>query len=87
MKTKYLSRRVDFTNNPDDFEALILGSLGRSTKFIMGQTGLTHSQVLYRLQRKAIRRMDYRNGESELSQRLLNVERKVAGNYLIRKVI
>lgn len=86
MKKFTRVKYVDFINNTSDFEVLILGSLGRSTKFITMRTGYTPSQIIYRLRKQDVRRMDYRNGTSELSDRLLSVERKVAGNFLRRKV-
>ena len=80
------NRYVDFVNNPQDFEVILLGALGRSTKFIISQVGYSPCQITYRLHKMDIRRADFRNGESELSQRLLNVEKKVASNYLRRKI-
>ncbi len=80
------SKYVDFANNPDDFETLILGALGKSSNFIASQTGYSPGQIAYRLKKREIKRIDYRNGISELSQRLLAVEKKVAYNYLRRKI-
>lgn len=86
ISKKKRSKYVDFENNLADFEAILLGSLGKSTQFIMMQTGLSPGQISYRLKKQQIRRMDYRNGISELSQRLLTVERKVAWNYLRKNI-
>lgn len=86
MNPKKNNRFVDFLSNGNDFEVLLLGSLGKSTQFIMSQTGYSEGQIAYRLKKQDVHRMDFRNGISELSQRLLEVERKVAGNYLRKKI-
>lgn len=66
-------RRVDFANLEDDFEVAMLGSLGKSTKFIAKYTGLSPCQVTYRLSRGRIKRRDYRDGTSGVSKEILNV--------------
>lgn len=61
-----------------DFLCALLGSLGFSTKFIMGRTALTPGQISYRLRRAGVKRSDYRNGESSLSTTILVRARPVA---------
>lgn len=62
----------------DDFKCALLGSLGFSTRLIMQHTGLTPSQIGYRLRKGDIRRSDYRNGESSVAENLLQRARTVA---------
>lgn len=74
--------RVDFLTNPADFEVAFLGSLGLSTDFISAKTGLTPSQVLYRLKAAQVKRSYYRSGESGV----LNAVIKHAGGPVARAV-
>jgi hypothetical protein len=62
----------------DDFKCALLGSLGFSTQLIMRHTGLTPSQVGYRLRKGEIRRSDYRNGQSSVAENLLQRSRIIA---------
>lgn len=68
MKTKPM--RVTWTSD-DELRCAILAGMGFSTKFIMAETGLTPSQVTYRLHKAAIKRADYRNGDSAMAERML----------------
>ena len=45
-----------------DREAARLGEKGFSTQYITQETGLSSSQVQYRLNKAGIRRSDFRNG-------------------------
>jgi hypothetical protein len=60
-------RPVDLLGDPEAFEAVLLGALGRSTKFIQSRTTFTPSQIAIRLKRGNVRRMDYRNGVSPVA--------------------
>jgi hypothetical protein len=42
-----------------------------STKYIGERTGLTNCQITYRLAKAGIKRADYRNGGSDMAQRVL----------------
>jgi hypothetical protein len=64
-------RRVDFFDNAQDYEAAFLGSLGFSTKCIVRHTKLGPGQVNYRLKKASIRRIDYRDGNSETATLIL----------------
>jgi hypothetical protein len=76
MKTNnHKARRVDFFDNSSDYEAAFLGSLGFSTRCIQQRTKLTSGQVTYRLKKAAIRRIDYRDGNSETATIVLKVMR------------
>ena len=75
-------RRVDFHLHNEDFECAYLGALGRSSKSINSRTKLSMGQISYRLRKAQIRRMDYRDGSSEVAQLVENSFRKVVTNYL-----
>lgn len=64
-------RPVDFDLNPDDLECALLGKAGWHTQAIAEATGLTQSQVTYRLGRAGVKRADYRNGQSEMAKFVL----------------
>ena len=68
MSTKPL--RVRWTSD-EDIQTAILAGMGFSTKFICETTGLTKCQVSYRLNKAQIKRAHYRNGESDVAQRML----------------
>lgn len=63
-------KRVNWTSD-EDLQCAILGALGFSTKYIGEQTGLTNCQITYRLGKGSIKRKDYRNGESDMAQRVI----------------
>lgn len=71
-----MAKRVDFINQVQDLRALVLGSLGFSTGYICGQTGLRSGQVLYRLQKGGIKRLDYRNGTSPAANEVMTMASK-----------
>jgi hypothetical protein len=62
--------RVTWTQD-DELRCAILAGMGFSTKFIMEETGLTACQISYRLRKAAIKRADYRNGQSAVAERVL----------------
>jgi hypothetical protein len=74
-------RRVNI-DDETDFQCLHLGATGMSTRFIQNQTGLSPCQVTYRLQKFAIRRMDYRNGTSPIAQEVLKTAAKRTATIL-----
>jgi hypothetical protein len=51
----------------EDFECAYLGALGFSTKYIMLRTKLGGGQINYRLKKAHIRRIDYRDGNSDFA--------------------
>jgi hypothetical protein len=69
--------KVNPTINQQDLEVLYAGASGRSTKFIQGQTPYSPSQVLYRLKKDGIRRMDARNGDTEFSRIMYEKGREI----------
>ena len=62
----------------EDFQCALMGSLGFSTRLITEQTGLTISQVGYRLRIGGIKRMDYRNGTSPVALSMLRKAAPIA---------
>jgi hypothetical protein len=66
-KNNNKSHRVDFFDNSSDYEAAFLGSLGFSTRCIQRRTKLRPGQITYRLRKAAIRRVDYRDGDSDMA--------------------
>jgi len=69
MKAK--PKKVDWRNNLDDIRVVIMGKLGLSTKAIIRDTGFTPCQVAYRLSKASVRRLDFRNGESNMARIVL----------------
>lgn len=77
MKT-IAPKKVNFTRNDSDFEAVLLAKYGFSTRHITSYTGLSSCQVSYRLRRAQTKRSDYRNGESGEAQRIMQWVRRGA---------
>lgn len=71
LRNNNMVRRVDFAENDSDYEAAFLGSLGFSTKCITSRTKLRPGQVTYRLKKASIRRIDYRDGTSDMATLVL----------------
>jgi hypothetical protein len=67
--------RVDFLSNDSDYEAAFLGSLGFSTRCIQTRTKLSPGQITYRLRKATIRRIDYRDGTSDMASLVLRQAR------------
>lgn len=83
------ARRVNLLHG-DDFHCALLASLGFSTRLIHSRTGLSPGQIAYRLRMGAIRRQDYRNGDSQLADRILKQTRTIAVSEVkshIKKVL
>lgn len=75
-------RRVDFNTYDEDYECAYLGSLGFSTRYIAFRTKLTPGKITYRLRKAAVRRMDYRNGDSEFATIVMRNLRPVLTKHL-----
>lgn len=71
-QTKAKPRRVDFQAHPDDLKAVELAHRLFSTACISRVTGLTPSQVMYRLGKAGAKRLDGRNGSTKIARLLLN---------------
>lgn len=67
-----------------DLQCVILAGMGMSTQYIMAVTGLSAGQIAYRLRKAGVYRRDYRNGTSEVAQRMLAARPK--SGKLIRSI-
>jgi len=79
-------RRVDFFKYEEDYECAFLGALGFSTRFICSQTKLSPGKITYRLKKAHVRRMDYRDGYSEISSIMRKKMRPVISPELTREL-
>lgn len=71
MKKKKSRHHITFLD-ATDLEVAVRGALGQSTKAIQMKTRLTPCQITYRLAKAGIKRIDYRNGETQLSRQVYN---------------
>ena len=78
---------VDFINRRQDFQCLLLGSLGMSTRYICRKTGLTHCQIQYRLAKNGTKRIDYRNGENESASLVMAAASVSVARAIKRKLV
>ena len=77
MDSNSKPRRVDWFSYDEDFECAYLAAIGRSNRSIIARTKLTPGKITYRLRKAQIRRVDYRDGNSEIA---LMVERSLRGS-------
>lgn len=81
-------KTVDFLNHQDDHDCVFLAALGMSTQYISEQTGLSFSQVTYRIQKadltraSGLSRSDFRNGTSPFARIMLQSARTVTDKEL-----
>ena len=83
------ARRVNLLQG-EDFHCAMLASLGFSSSLIQLRTGLSPGQIGYRLRMGSIRRQDYRNGNSQLADRILSQSHRIAVSEVrshIKKVL
>ncbi len=66
------THRVVFTAN-DDVECAVRALLGQSTRAISKSTGLSESQVQYRVSKAGIDRWAFRNGETPLATKMIDL--------------
>lgn len=92
---KYVDNRwVNLLGDPDDYHVVLLASMGMSYKVISEQTGLSVSQIGYRLRRAnhgrkewdKISAFNYRNGISEASQAVISLASKRVGKIIQPKL-
>ena len=77
---------VVFKTGSDEDIAVRLALCGQSTQAIMEETGLTESQVIYRLHKARVTRALYRNGTGEFARRVLPVITKMAAVEVKEKI-
>jgi len=72
-------RYVGLLNKPEDFNCMVLASMGLSDEAIQNATGLTFGQIHYRLRKAApatvgqhLTRRDFRRGRSPLARIIVN---------------
>lgn len=58
-------RNISFTGNAADWDTYKYASIGLSAQAISERTGLTRSQVFYRLRMAGMKLRNYRNGGAE----------------------
>ena len=78
--------KVNWFENVQDFRVLVLGNMGFSTDYIVQRTKLTPGQVLYRLGKGKVRRMDYRSGNSPLAIDLMKRNQTVIDGYVTKQI-
>jgi hypothetical protein len=78
-------RSVNFRDS-ESIRCAVLGALGRSTKSIMAQTGLTGCQIGYRLHKLGVTRRDYRDGVSEVARRVERMALPVSEEFIREKI-
>lgn len=79
-------QRIDFFRQRNNFQCVIFGALGFSTKLIMERTGLTEAQVTYRLHKVGVRRRDYWNGVSPVAQNVIERTYSLAAQYTKQQI-
>lgn len=80
--TTTIRKKVNPLTEPNDFKCALAGEFGFSTKHIESQTGLTTSQISYRLRKFGITRANYRNGDSIGARAVLQQARQMVGYQL-----
>lgn len=79
-------RKVDPLREHSDFQCALHAEFGMSTKFIHESTGLTMSQVSYRVKKFGIKRSNYRNGTGLAARAMLQHGRQMVGYHLERQL-
>ena len=72
-----VARSVNFTENSEDWEVVQLAKLGLHQKAISARTGLTKSQVVYRLRQAGVQARGYRDGHSSEFKRVWSMADEV----------
>ena len=92
-KAKHPRRRVTF-EDPDDQEALIQAQIGIGNREISRVTGLSGSQITYRLSQAKRRlgrehgfRVDWRNGNHPLFKRMLSDYSAIMRKEIERRIV
>jgi hypothetical protein len=66
---------ITFAPSSDEIEVVVRGELGHYTRAIARATGLSESQVQYRLTKAGVLRRTYREGGSQISRSVLRAFR------------
>ncbi len=80
--------KIEYDNTRSvDFRAVLMAEMGLSNQFISEKTGLTPAQIGYRTRQCSVYRKDYRNGENEVSQKIMAKIGQVVGRQnMVAKV-
>lgn len=71
QKIKRLHTHTVVFEAVNDVECACLALLGQTTSAIARETGLSESQVQYRVSKAGIKRWDFRNGRSTLAREMI----------------
>lgn len=82
MATRTRPKSANPLTDASNFMVALYGDEGMSGKFIQEKTGLTKSQVLYRLKAYSIKLSNYRNGQSLSARAMLQHGRQMVGYQL-----
>jgi hypothetical protein len=66
----------------DDVECAVRALLGQTTRAIVAATGLSESQVQYRVSKAGINRWDFRNGKTALAKKVVEMGRGMASRHV-----
>lgn len=86
LKRRIRPRPVDFFRYDEDRECAILGAMGFSTRFIIERTRLRGGQITYRLKKAHVRRLDYRDGHSDMALLVLRNLRTIGEKQLTQQL-
>lgn len=79
-------RHVALLAKQDDFETVMLASMGISAKAITKRNGYSVGQVYYRLKKAGVKIQDYRNGTSPFAQMVVEQIGRKAAQQVIGRV-
>jgi len=83
-------RRVDFVSLVSDHECALLAAMGMSTYYIQSITGLSASQITYRIGKAGLTRangasrQDFRNGTSPFAASAIYAARAIVDHDLVK---
>lgn len=89
-RSKFIRKSVDFFEHADDHNCALYAAMGFSTKMIMAETQLSHSQVTYRVTKAGLTkangasRTDFRNGTSPFAAPFMIAAKVAADRQLIK---
>lgn len=78
---------IDARCKPEDFECVLLGSLGFKMRVIAERTGLSMGQVYNRLKHYGIRVTHYRDGAGPMAQIVLQTVDRRAAKLLAQQIL
>lgn len=79
-------RHVALLSKQEDFETIMLASMGLTAKAITKRSGYSVGQVYYRLRKAGVKITDYRNGTSVFAQLVMEQVGRKAAQKLTQNV-